>query len=152
MALAFPAMLSPFSNMHAATQSAEPSGQNTGESNPDIDPAQRLRELIKNAEMELGRLFSNLRTPEGKQHALQQAKADGSSIDDLFFSLIESRLNKFCHTKSLRGLEYLSTTPTRLQKENGKITPRSEVRFCVTILQENIVFNNQIFEGAKIEQ
>ena len=106
-------------------QTAEPSGQNTGENISHLQ-AERLKELIKTAEMELGRLFARLRTPAGRQHALHQALADGSTIDDLFLNLIESKLNKFCRSSSLRGLEspVISPTPTAPERT---ITPRSTV-------------------------
>lgn len=103
-------------------KTTEPSGQNTGENISDlqVDPADRLRELIQTADVELTRLFARLRTPAGGQHVLHQAMADGSSIDDLFLTLIKDTLSKFCHASSFRSLAPHA-------KSDGALSPHSAV-------------------------
>ena len=93
-------------------------------SNP--NPASRLRELIKNAELELDRLFTHLRTPAGEQQALQLA--DNSNIDDVFVNQIESKLKIFCRTASLQGIQAPTPTAQTLSDTPRVTSARSKVR------------------------
>ena len=95
-------------------------------SNP--NPAYRLRELIKNAELELARLFAHLRTTAGEQQALELA--DNSNIDDVFVNQIESKLKIFCRTASLQGIQAPTPTAQTLPDIPRATSARSKVRAC----------------------